>query len=62
MNLDFETALLRRMTPDQKLATLQSLLRTAWALTEAGIALRHPSLTPAEVHAAAREAFRRVDP
>ncbi|MGB7211526.1 MAG: hypothetical protein WBC97_02765 [Gemmatimonadales bacterium] len=59
---DVGLEILRRMTPDQKARALQSLLETGWALAAAGIALRNPGLSPAAVHEATREAFRRGTP
>lgn len=56
---DVGLAILRRMTPDQKVATVQALLESAWALRAAGIALRSPELGPEAVAEATREAFRR---
>jgi hypothetical protein len=49
----------RRMTPDQKLAALQGMLRFGWSLVEAGVAHRQPDLTPELRIAAVREVFRR---
>jgi hypothetical protein len=37
-----ELARLRSMTPAEKIAVMESLRREAWALTEAGVRLRHP--------------------
>lgn len=56
---EIELNILRRMTPDQKVAVVQSLIETAWSLTAAGIALRAPALSPEAVTAATHEAFLR---
>ncbi len=49
----------RAMTPEQKLAAVQSMLRLAWALVESGVDHRNPHLSPEERTAATREVFRR---
>ena len=49
----------RAMSPEQKLRAVQGLLRSAWALVEAGVTLRSPGLSPEERTAATREVFRR---
>lgn len=41
--------ILRRMTPEQKLAVMRSLIRQAYALKEAGVRALHPDLTEEEV-------------
>ena len=40
-----ELARLRAMTPAEKLKVAEALWRDAWALTEAGIVVRHPGWT-----------------
>ena len=37
-----ELARLRAMTPAEKLRVAEALWRDAWALTEAGVVMRHP--------------------
>ena len=54
-----ELEILRRMTPAQKLRSVDALLRSAWALTEAGIVLRTPGLSAEALAASTREAFCR---
>jgi hypothetical protein len=39
---DVELAILRRMTPAQKLDVMQSLWRQAWELKAAGVRMQHP--------------------
>lgn len=50
-----ETAALRRMTPAQKLAVMQSLIAQAYQLAAAGIRATHPGLSEEEVRARVRE-------
>lgn len=49
----------RAMSPERKLAAVQGMLRSAWALAEAGVLLRAPHLSPAERTKVTREVFRR---
>ena len=44
-----ELARLRAMTPAEKLRVAEGLWRDAWALTEAGIVMRHPEWTREQV-------------
>ena len=53
-----ETAILRRMTPAQKLAVMHSLWRQAWNLKAAGVRRQHPEWTTEQVSAQVREIFR----
>jgi hypothetical protein len=55
---EIETALLRRMTPDAKLAVMHALWRQAWELKSAGVRRQHPDWTPQQVTARVREIFR----
>lgn len=48
--------ILRRMTPEEKLAVMRSLVRQAYALKEAGMRALHPELTEEEIQALARAA------
>lgn len=50
-----EVELLRRMTPERKLAVLRGLIRSAYALKEAGIRAANPELPEEEVRRRARE-------
>ena len=50
-----ETAILRRMTPVQKLAGMHALWRQAWNLKAAGIHMQHPEWTSEAVSARVRE-------
>lgn len=52
-----ETAILRRMTPAQKLAVMHALWRQAWTLKTAGIRRQHPEWTAERVAARVREIF-----
>jgi hypothetical protein len=54
---DVEIAVLRRMTPAQKLAVMDSLWRQAWALAAAGVRARHPGWTDEQVTDGVRELF-----
>lgn len=45
---------LRRMTPAEKIAVMNSLVRQAYALAVAGVRLRDPDLPEEEVEAKAR--------
>lgn len=45
---------LRRMTPAEKVAVMNSLVRQAYALAAAGVRLRDPDLPEEEVEAKAR--------
>jgi hypothetical protein len=44
-----ELARLRMMTPAEKLRVAQGLWRDAWALTEAGVSMRHAEWTRDQV-------------
>ena len=52
--------IVRRLTPEQKLAVALQLRDTAWQLAAAGVRLRHPELPENEVQARVREIFLRV--
>ncbi len=54
---ELQTAILRRMTPAEKLAVMHSLWRQAWNLKEAGVRMQHPTWTPEQVAARVRELF-----
>lgn len=54
-----EIDLLRRMTPAQKIAVLNGLIRNARALKEAGIRAANPDLPEDEVRRRARELVAR---
>jgi hypothetical protein len=54
------TEIVRRLSPEQKLAVAQSLRETAWELVAAGVRLRQPELPEPEVQDRVREIFRRV--
>jgi len=58
---DIETAILRSMTPAQKLRVMHSLWCQAWALKIAGIRRQHPGWTEEQVVARVREIFRGAD-
>lgn len=47
--LDQETDLLRRMTPAEKLAVMQALIRQAYELKAAAVRARWPDLSEHEV-------------
>ena len=47
--LDQETDLLRRMTPAEKLAVMQALIRQAYELKAAAVRVRWPDLSEQEV-------------
>lgn len=55
---EIETAILRRMTPAQKLAVMHALWRQAWELKAAGLRQQHPEMTAEEVTARVRAIFR----
>jgi hypothetical protein len=44
-----ELRLLQRMSPEAKLAVMQSLIRQAYSLKEAWVKLNHPDLAEAEL-------------
>jgi len=48
--------ILRRMTAEQKLAVMRSLIRQAYALKEAGVRALHPNLPEDEIQARTRAA------
>jgi len=56
-----DLAILRGMTPAQKLAVMHSLWRQAWALKAAGVRHQHPGWTDQQVEDRVRELFRRDD-
>ena len=53
-NDELEIEVLRRMTPEQKLAVMRSLIRRAYALKAAGIRALDPELSDQEVQLRAR--------
>lgn len=53
-----ETAILRRMTPAQKLAVMHALWRQAWNLKTAAVRRHHPEWTAEQVAARVREILR----
>jgi len=55
---EIDTAILRRMTPGQKLAVMHALWVQAWELKAAGIRMQHPDWTDAQVQDRVRELFR----
>lgn len=52
--LEYETGLLRQMSAEQKLRTLDSLRRSALLLVEAGVRARKPDIGPAELQSEVR--------
>lgn len=52
---EYEIELLRRMTPSEKLAVLNRMIREAYELKAAGIRLAHPDWSEKEVRTRARE-------
>jgi len=56
---EIELAILRRMTPAQKLDVMQSLWHQAWELKAAGVRMQHPEWGQERVTAEAREIFGR---
>jgi hypothetical protein len=55
---DVETAILRRLTPAQKLAVMHALWSQAWDLKAAGVRMQHPDWTTEQISARVREFFR----
>jgi hypothetical protein len=55
-----ETALLRRLTPAEKLRVAFELRETAWQLTAAGVRLREPHSNDAGIEDRVREIFLRA--
>jgi hypothetical protein len=55
---EIDTAILRRMTPERKLAVMHALWLQAWDLKWAGIRLQHPEWTDDRVADRVRELFR----
>lgn len=51
---------LRRMTPEQKLATAEELWRTAWELKAAGERMLYPDLSEEQIHKRVRRIFLRA--
>ncbi len=58
---DLHDEILRRLTPEEKLAVAHQLRETAWELTAAGIRLRHPELSEDAVQARVRTVGDRLD-
>lgn len=50
-----DTDILRRMSPEQKLTVMHTLIRQAWELKAAAIRVRQPDLAEPAVHARAWE-------
>jgi hypothetical protein len=50
-----DTEILRRMSPEQKLKVMHTLIRQAWELKAAAIRVRQPDLSEAVVQARAWE-------
>jgi len=59
---EIETAIFRRMTPEQKLAVMHALWCQAWDLKAAGIRLQYPEWTESQVADRVRELFRNASP
>lgn len=55
---EIETAILRHLTPTQKVAVMDALWRQAWDLKAAGVRQQHPEWTTQQVQARVREIFR----
>lgn len=53
---EVDTEVLRRMTPEQKLAVMRSLIRQAYGLKAAGVRALHPDLPEDEVQERTRSA------
>jgi hypothetical protein len=53
-------AIVRRLTPAEKLAVAWRLRETAWQLAAAGIRMRQPGLSEDDVQARVREMFLRA--
>lgn len=53
--VEHDIEIVRRMTPEEKLAVMHGLIRQAWELKVAAIRARHPDLPEAEIHAQAWE-------
>ncbi len=51
---------LRSLSPEQKFAVAHQLRETAWELVSAGVRMRHPELSEAEVQAKVRMIFLRA--
>jgi hypothetical protein len=54
---EIETAILRRMTPAEKLAVMHELWAQAWDLKAAGVRAEHTDWAPERVDARVREIF-----
>jgi hypothetical protein len=54
---EIETAILRRMTVEQKLAVMHALWRQAWVLKTGSVRREHPGWTSEQVSARVREIF-----
>lgn len=52
---EYEEAVLRRMTPAQKLAVLRGLIRQAYALKEAWVRRNHPGISESELREQVRQ-------
>ena len=54
------TAVVRRLSAEQKLAVAHQLRQTAWELTAAGVRMRHPEWAEDAVQARVRAVFLRT--
>lgn len=52
-----QDAILRAMTPTEKVAVAEGLRRTAWQFKAAGVRLAHPDWSEQQVQARVREIF-----
>jgi hypothetical protein len=57
---DIPVEILRALSPQRKLEVAQSLRRTAWELTAAGIRNRQPEWSELQVQEEVRAIFRRA--
>ncbi|MEJ7810735.1 MAG: hypothetical protein WKG32_10040 [Gemmatimonadaceae bacterium] len=57
---DLHTAVVPRLSAEQKLAVAQQLRQTAWELSAAGVRLRHPEWPEDAVQARVRAIFVRT--
>lgn len=56
--LDLQTALIRAMTPEQRLRASEALYAAAWDLKAAWLRLQHPEVSEVEIQDLVRRLFR----
>jgi len=54
---EIQTALIRQMTPQRRLAVARELYETAWQIKKGSLRRQHPDWSEQEIHAKCRRVF-----